>query len=335
MTILKITLVTCRLSNIYSLSLPNETENVIETKTNRTMNIEKLKSSRPWSFAVITVIYILATFIGIWAFNLSDGMNAMLRLFIADFAATVFVWLWGVIFVNSSVYDPYWSVAPPVMLAGYAMYCGASSLPVVLMLVAIWYWAIRLTGNWAYTFPDLNKQDWRYDMYKEKFPRMWHVVNFTGINLMPTIIVFLAMVPGFLLTEASSSIRDDIFTWAGFLICIGAATLQLVSDNQAHAFRRNHRGEVCTVGLWSRSRHPNYLGEILMWWGIYVMFLTVPMTAFPAGMRMPLAQMIIPAVGAFANTCLFIFISIPMMEKRQTANKPAYAEYKKQVRMLV
>ena len=73
------------------------------------------------------------------------------------------------------------------------------------MLIAVCYWAIRLTGNWAYTFPDLNKQDWRYDMYKEKFPRLWHVVNFAGINLMPTIVVFLAMVPGVLLIEQTAS----------------------------------------------------------------------------------------------------------------------------------
>ena len=116
-------------------------------------------------------------------------MAVLLRLFVADFVATVFVWLWGVIFRNSSVYDPYWSVAPPLMLTGYAVYCGAFTLPVILMLIAVWYWAIRLTVNWAYTFPNLNKQDWRYDMYKERFPRLWHIVNFTGINLIPTVVI--------------------------------------------------------------------------------------------------------------------------------------------------
>ena len=293
--------------------------------------IEKLKSSRRASFVVITLIYIVAAVLGIWAFADLKDIHFLLRLFAADFAATVFVWLWGVIFSNSSVYDPYWSVAPPLMLSGYAIYCGASSWPVVLMLIAVWYWAIRLTGNWAYTFPDLNKQDWRYDMYKEKFPRLWHVVNFTGINLIPTIVVFLAMVPGFLLIEqtVSSSVLSNSWTWLGFIVCIGAATLQLVSDTQAHRFRKAHRGEVCTVGLWSLSRHPNYLGEILMWWGVYMMYLTV-------GVRcQSWSEILIPAIGALANTCLFVFISIPMMEKRQIANKPGYAAYRKNVRMLI
>lgn len=293
--------------------------------------IESLKASRSLSFAVIAIIYLAAAVLGVWSFLASDGMAVILRLFLADFVATVFVWLWGVIFSNSSVYEPYWSVAPPLMLTGYALYCGSSSLPVVLMLLAVWYWAIRLTGNWAYTFPDLNRQDWRYDMYKEKFPRLWHLVNFTGINLMPTIVVFLAMVPGFLLIGASAAApaQADVWTWLGFIVCVAAATLQLVSDTQAHRFRRAHRGEVCNVGLWSRSRHPNYLGEILMWWGIYLIYLTVAMDGCT------LEMILLPAVGAVANTCLFLFISIPMMEKRQMANKPGYADYRNKVRMLI
>lgn len=291
----------------------------------------KVRSSRPISFFIITLIYVAAFAAGLWSFLVMDEVMMLLRLFIADFVATVFVWFWGVIFKNSSVYDPYWSVAPPVMLTCYAIYCGTSSLPVVLLLVAVWYWAIRLTGNWAYTFPNLEKQDWRYDMYKDKFPRLWHVVNFTGINLMPTVVVFLAMIPGFLLIDlsATASMQCNLFSWVGFVLCVAAATLQLVSDTQAHRFRRNHRGEVCTIGLWSRSRHPNYLGEILMWWGVYLIYLTA------IGESQSWQQIVIPAAGALANTCLFVFISIPMMEKRQLANKPAYAEYCRRVRMLV
>lgn len=293
--------------------------------------IDSLKTSRCLSFIIIAVIYLLAAVIGILTFAVIEDRPVLVRLFAADFTATVFVWLWGVIFRNSSVYDPYWSVAPPLMLTGYAWFCGASSLPVMLLLAAVWYWAIRLTGNWAYTFPNLNRQDWRYDMYKAKFPRLWHLVNFTGINLMPTVIVFLAMVPGFLLIELSSSatFHANAFTWIGFMVCIGAATLQLISDTQAHRFRKDRRGQVCTIGLWSLSRHPNYLGEIMMWWGVYMMYLTVG-SACGAW-----KVILLPAAGALANTCLFVFISIPMMEKRQLANKPGYAEYRKNVRMLI
>lgn len=291
-----------------------------------------LKSSRSWSFAIITIVYIAAIAVGVAVFRIAGSSygfgyeaDMLIRLFLADLAATVFVWLWSVIFDNSSVYDPYWSVAPPLMISGYALHCGAGSLPVILVQVAVWLWAIRLTGNWAYTFPDLNRQDWRYDMYKTRFPRIWQLVNFTGIHLMPTVVVFLAMIPAFLMIDGSAAkdIEAGLWTWVGFVICISAATLQLVADTQAHRFRRNHRGQVCSIGLWNWSRHPNYLGEILMWWGVFVMYMSMyPYVHYAA------------AAGAIANTCLFVFISIPMMEKRQLANKPAYAEYRKRVRML-
>ena len=250
-------------------------------------------------------------------------MAVLLRLFVADFVATVFVWLWGVIFRNSSVYDPYWSVAPPLMLTGYAVHCGAFTLPVILMLIAVWYWAIRLTGNWAYTFPNLNKQDWRYDMYKEKFPRLWQIVNFTGINLMPTVVVFLAIVPGFLLIGTSVvPVQANLWTWLGFIVCISAATLQLISDTQAHRFRKKHRGEVCTIGLWKRSRHPNYLGEILMWWGVALAVLCAKPEAWYL------------ACGAAANTVLFLAVSIPLADGRQS-KKEGFEEYKAQTRALL
>lgn len=300
------------------------------------MTPENMKTSRPLSFIIITMIYVAAILIGIVVFNLSDSsafngyssaVSDCVRLFISDFAATVFVWFFGVLFRNSSVYDPYWSVAPPVMISGYALYCDVFNLPVLLLQIAVWYWAIRLTGNWAYTFKSLEVQDWRYDMYKAKFPRLWHLVNFAGINLMPTIVVFLAMVPAFILINLGqiASCHANLWTWAGFFICMAAPTLQLVADTQAHRFRKAHKGQVCDIGLWSWSRHPNYLGEILMWWGVYVFLLTE---------SNPSANLLIPAVGALVNTCLFVFISIPMMEKRQLANKPAYAEYRKKVRIL-
>ena len=58
--------------------------------------IEKLKSSRQCSFIIITLIYVAATLLGIWAFAALKDIHFLLRLFAADFAATVFVWYWAI-----------------------------------------------------------------------------------------------------------------------------------------------------------------------------------------------------------------------------------------------
>lgn len=286
------------------------------------------KNSRTVSFLIILAVYILAFIVGLLVYHgLADtGLHYFWQLFIADAVATVVVWFFGLVFQNVSVYDPYWSVAPPVMLTLWACHTGSWTSATILLLIAVWYWGIRLTGNWAYTFKNLNSEDWRYTKYRtEKSPAVFHLINFFGLNMMPTVIVFLVMIPGFFVMDAAAP--ANVATIFGFLLCIVAATLQLVSDTQRHRFAKSHKGQICEVGLWKHGRHPNYFGEVLMWWGIWVMFLSLHIG------HATLLDLCV--IGPLLNTCLFRFISVPLMEKRQLQNKPGYAEYQKRTRMFL
>ena len=89
-----------------------------------------------------------------------------------------------------------------------------------------------------------------------------------------------------------------------------------------HKFRKHRSGSFIRNGLWKYSRHPNYLGEITMWWGVG---LSVTAAA-------PSAWYLL--LGALANTVLFLAVSIPMADKRQS-RKEGFSEYKKQTRMLL
>ena len=75
-------------------------------------------------------------------------------------------------------------------------------------------------------------------------------------------------------------------------------------------------------GLWKRARHPNYLGEILMWWGVGLSVVS----AAPKYWYM--------LAGALVNTLMFLFVSIPMADKRQS-QKPGFDEYMQETRMLI
>ena len=253
--------------------------------------------------------------------TLNKGLHELVALFLADVVATVVVWGFGLFYKNVSVYDPYWSVAPPVMFSVWAFYKSTFTLPVILLLIAVWYWGIRLTGNWAFTFKGLAHEDWRYTRYREtQSPFIFQIINFFGLNMMPTVLVFAVMLPGFGLFESTEA--ANMLTWLGFAICISAATLQLVADTQIHRFREEHPGQYCNVGFWKHGRHPNYLGEISMWWGVWTMYASI--YGFDWLIIAPIAM-----------TALFLFISIPMMERRQLQNKPGYAEYRKKTRMLI
>ncbi len=274
------------------------------------------------SIAIIAIVYLIAVFVGYMVFNsLKGAMYELGALFVADVVATVVVWFFGLVFRNVSVYDPYWSVAPPIMFTIWAIYKSVFTLPVILLLIAIWYWGIRLTVNWAYTFKGLSHEDWRYTRYREtQSSFLFHITNFFGLNMMPTVLVFVAMLPGFGLFEGTASV--NIITWLGFAICLTAATIQLVADTQIHRFRESHPGQYCDTGLWKHGRHPNYFGEITMWWGVWMLYASL------RGIDWLM-------LGPVAMTVLFLFVSIPMMERRQLQNKPGYAEYKKKTRMLI
>lgn len=278
--------------------------------------------SKSLSIVLISAIYLNAAVVGWFFFDmLKTNIPELSALFVADVVATVIVWAFGVVFKNVSVYDPYWSVAPPVMFTAWAFYKSLWSLPVAMLLVAVWYWGVRLTGNWAYTFKGIGYEDWRYTRYREmQSPFMFQITNFFGLNMMPTVLVFFAMLPGF--GQYDGSTEANLLTWTGLAICLCAATIQLVSDKQIHRFRKTHPGKYCDVGLWKHGRHPNYFGEITMWWGIWVMYASLHGFDWLV-------------LGPVAMTVLFLFISIPMMERRQLQNKPGYAEYRKNTRRLI
>ena len=108
----------------------------------------KTEPSKGKSFAILTAVYLLAGVGGYFVFvGLQSSLHELWALLAADVVATIITWGFGLLFRNVSVYDPYWSVAPPLMFTMWAFYKGVFTLPVLLLLLAVWYWGIRLTYN--------------------------------------------------------------------------------------------------------------------------------------------------------------------------------------------
>lgn len=279
------------------------------------------------SITVITLIYIFATVCGLISYNFftnPEGLNLSygLAIFLADVFATIVIFVFSLIFNNASVYDPYWSVQPPVILAAVLIKNGQSENPLMafLLFAAVLFWAIRLTGNWIYNFESFDYQDWRYVMLREKSGKLYPFVNFFGIHLFPTVVVFLCILPAVI-----AVVEDGVFSPVSLIFIIlsfVAAIIQLIADLQMQSFRKSGTGGFIRKGLWKHARHPNYAGEILMWWGIGLA------SVISLGGKWQLL------CGALINTLMFLFVSIPMADKRQS-RKPGFEEYKKETRMLI
>lgn len=275
------------------------------------------------AFLLVIVAYVLA---GVAAVGVGFGFHAQAPLVVvglADLAATIVVFLFSVLTRNSSMYDPYWSVAPVPIALFWLWQPGSNGLADprhMLIFALLCLWALRLTANWCVQWRGLGHEDWRYRDIQRQTGRLYWPVSFLGIHLMPTVLVFL----GCLALWPTLSGRGSQLNWLdglAALVTLGAVLIEGAADFQMRRFRRRPDAaeQIVPPGVWSVSRHPNYFGEVLFWWGLY---LFVPLT-FPGFWWV--------IIGPLAITLLFLGVSIPLMERHLLAGHPTYREYQRRV----
>jgi steroid 5-alpha reductase family enzyme len=184
-------------------------------------------------------------------------------------------------------------------------------------------WAFRLGG---YLFGRILriKVDHRFDEMREKplrFARFW---------LLQAISVAVIMLPVSYLLGRENAPGFGPWAIAGVAIWLVGLLIETISDAQKSAFKgtEKNRERFISSGLWKYSRHPNYFGEMLVWWGLFVY--AVP---FLHG-----AAFAVAAGPAFLTLLLLFVSGIPLLEKSAAArygNDPAYREYKRRTSILV
>jgi steroid 5-alpha reductase family enzyme len=283
-------------------------------------------TSRGVGFAVVAGAYVLA---GVFAWItavLLRGHHPLTIAFVADLVATAVVFAVSMAVGNSSVYDPYWSVAPPVIAAAWIVAAGSFSARQAVVLALIVAWAVRLTGNWALTWTGLAREDWRYVRIRAQTRGSlpWWLVSLTGIQVIPTLVVFAGMLAVWPAVSAGRRPFGPLDVLA--VVVTGAfVVVEAVADLQLRHFaaKAGHEAGIVNAGLWRYSRHPNYLGEIGFWWGLWIF----AVAAAPSWWW--------TVVGPIAMVLLFAFVSVPLMDQRSLDRRPGYAEHMRQVAALV
>jgi steroid 5-alpha reductase family enzyme len=281
-------------------------------------------SSKLKSMLAILIIYLIVIIAGtavyLW---LSFTLPLLVRVLIADVTATLLIWLFSLILKNASLYDPYWSVIPPVILFFVMMAEKTFTLPLVVLLSALSLWAIRLTYNWGKLWQDFSHVDWRYENFKKMAPRLYPLISFFGIMLFPTLIVFAQLIGPLAMIEVQTA-KLGVYSVLGALTIISATILQFVADSQMQTFKLDpsNKGKIMQEGVWKHSRHPNYLGEIFVWWGTYLF--TIDAFGFSYFIIFPILM-----------TLMFRFISVPLLENKILRTRPEYNNYKQTARMFI
>jgi steroid 5-alpha reductase family enzyme len=275
-----------------------------------------LMRSKAQSLALVALAYVVA--IAVAAAWLAWGVHTgrlWLDTLIADLLATLAIFGFSRAYGNSSFYDAYWSVIPPVLLFYWWNQSGVQQLRCWLIAAVVLLWAIRLTANWLYSFPGLHHEDWRYPMFRERAGRWEFVVDLVTIHLIPTLLVFAGMLPVY---AAVTWPGADIgwLTYLALVVGLAAVALELAADVQMHRFVRDKAdGEAMDRGLWSWSRHPNYFGEFSFW---------VSLALFGVAVSPSDAWWL--CLGALGMLGMFLGGSIPMMETRSLERRPSYQD---------
>jgi len=230
---------------------------------------------------------------------------------------------------NTSIYDPYWSVAPIAMALYWWLAIGIDTAGIhpvrALCVVAlVTLWGVRLTTNWARGWQGLDHEDFRYADFRHKAGRAYWLVSLLGLHGFPTVQVLLSC--GSVYVALAVGTRP--FGWLD-LVAVGvtafAVLYETVADQQLRRFKATNddpQGFIAT-GLWAWSRHPNYFGEVLFWWGLLLFAL-----AADPGAPWTL-------IGPVTMTLMFWFISIPLIDERMVKRRPHYAQHQARVSRLV
>jgi steroid 5-alpha reductase family enzyme len=272
---------------------------------------------------LLSIVYILASLIGIGLFILlKENLSVLVNVLVCDVIATIFVWACGLLLKTASTYDPYWSVQTIVIYVALLFYYHNWNWFTVIPVISVGLYSIRLTTNFAIGFHDLTYVDWRYRMLKEKTGIFYQLVNLFGICMFPTLVVYGASVPLIIYASLNDFSFLDII---GSIIVIGGTILELIADKQMKKFIRTRisKEEVINVGLWNYSRHPNYLGEISIWFGVALILIVNNPSYWYC------------IIGAIINLLMFLFISIPMEENHMKEYKPSMKDYIKSTSCLL
>ena len=292
--------------------------------------------SRKASFILVIVGYLLAIIIGGIGYLLLgtaiETENKLLEIIIKcafmDVIATIIVYIFALFLKNTSYYDPYWSVWPPIIiLFPMIMESNLWNLTSILILIVVLIYAFRLTFNWAIRFKGFKpeEEDYRYRKYRNTLhPALFELVNFFGLIMMPTVLVFFGSIP--LLYGVYYGNTFNPLYIIGLVIAFSGVIIEIFSDLALIKWKKDpsNKGKLLKIGLWKYSRHPNYLGEVTVWVGFGVLGLTVCLiNNIPNGIW-------INVLGAVLIFLLFNTISVKLMDDRMKARYIEYQDYMKQ-----
>jgi len=184
-----------------------------------------------------------------------------------------------------------------------------------LLLTLYLLWGLRLFWRIGKRNFRKKEEDPRYKIWRDQWGKWFYIRSYFQVYMLQGLLMIVVGSP---LLVASSMFSYSNLVYFGLLIWIIGYFFEVIGDYQLDRFLKSKKepGSIMNTGLWKYTRHPNYFGEVTMWWGIFLMVTTLPYG-------------IIAIMSPLVTTFLILKVSgIPMLEKAFDDN-PAFQEYKR------
>lgn len=197
-----------------------------------------------------------------------ESLTSFIPPIIYILSQAIILWAFSLYYKDSSLMDRFWGLSF-VIISWMAQIEESRSTPQWVLLAMINIWGLRL--SWHITKRNWSKgEDHRYlNIRKSTTSYQWK--SFFMIFLLQGILILLISSPIYIFLNSPSV--GNIYTLSiGLIIWLSGWLIEAIADKQLKLFikQKSNSGDVLQRGLWSLCRHPNYFGECLLWWGIYI-----------------------------------------------------------------
>ena len=246
----------------------------------------------------------------------ADIAQVMVASAVAVLALMIAVWSLSLARKDASIVDIFWGFGFVVVAwVSFAFGDGPDGRKWLVVALAS-AWGLRLAvhlfrRNWGHG------EDWRYRAMRRAHPDnfgRWTLVNVFGLQ---GLLMYAVSLP---LQMAMVQGAPDVFVpvdYIGVALWVLGLAFEAVGDWQLKRFKADpaNQGQVMDRGLWRYTRHPNYFGDALLWWGLFLLAAAHPVMIW---------TVVSPLVMSFLLTRVS---GVPLLEMSMKRRKPGYEEY--------
>ena len=246
---------------------------------------------------------------------MADTSTVLLAALVTIACLMLATWSVSLLRRDASIVDIVWGLGFVLVAWAAKFVTGASGAGNWLLLLMVTVWGLRLAAYLAKR--NLGKgEDFRYKAMRRKHGERFAIVSLYTVFGLQGALMFLVSLP-VTMGQRDTSAGAGFVVFLGFVVWAIGIYFEAVGDAQLARFKRDPRneGQIMDQGLWALTRHPNYFGDALVWWGLAIVG-----SSQGAGVW--------AFLGAGVMTVLLVRVSgAAMLDRLLAKRKPGYAEY--------